>query len=102
MPVLTITLPGTSDLAIGLDARVSEGSSLCLLKRQSTRDRSNVLKMCVRARRKYWVVIPRSVLIRLELRPGMELQVVEHNVRVEFLPPNQLNLAVFQGAGTGH
>lgn len=26
----------------------------------------------------------------------MELQVVEHNVRVEFLPlPNQLNLAVF-------
>jgi hypothetical protein len=31
LPVLTITLPGTSDLAIGLDARVSEGSSLCLL-----------------------------------------------------------------------
>lgn len=28
---MTITLPGTSDLAIGLDARVSEGSSLCLL-----------------------------------------------------------------------
>jgi hypothetical protein len=27
LPVLTITLPGTSDLAIGLDARVSEGSS---------------------------------------------------------------------------
>jgi hypothetical protein len=26
----------------------------------------------------------------------MELQVVEHNVRVEFLPlPNQLNVAVF-------
>ena len=31
LPVLTITLPGTSDLAIGLDARVSEGSSLCLV-----------------------------------------------------------------------
>lgn len=53
------------------------------IKGESTRDRSNVLKMSVRARRKYQVVIPRSVPIRLELGPGMELQVVEHNVRVE-------------------
>jgi hypothetical protein len=31
LPVLTITSPGTSDLAIGLDARVSEGLQLALL-----------------------------------------------------------------------
>ena len=37
LPVLTITLPGTSDLAIGLDSRVSEGSSLCLLNRERNR-----------------------------------------------------------------
>jgi AbrB family looped-hinge helix DNA binding protein len=35
---------------------------------------------------KYQVVIPRSVRIRLGLRPGMKLQVVEYNGRVEFLP----------------
>src|ERR1700692_1135323 len=33
LPVLTITSPGTSDLAIGLDARVSEGLQLALLTR---------------------------------------------------------------------
>ena len=35
---------------------------------------------------KYQVVIPRSVRARLGLRPGMKLQVVEYNGRVEFLP----------------
>ena len=35
---------------------------------------------------KYQVVIPRSVRTRLGLRPGMKLQVVEYNGRVEFLP----------------
>src|ERR1700693_800523 len=35
---------------------------------------------------KYQVVIPRSVRNRLGLRPGMKLQVIEYNGRVEFLP----------------
>jgi AbrB family looped-hinge helix DNA binding protein len=35
---------------------------------------------------KYQVVIPRSVRTRLGLKPGMKLQVVEYNGRVEYLP----------------
>ena len=35
---------------------------------------------------KYQVVIPRSVRIRLGLKPGMKLQVIEYSGRVEFLP----------------
>jgi AbrB family looped-hinge helix DNA binding protein len=35
---------------------------------------------------KYQVVIPRSVRERLRLKPGMKLQVVEYDGRVEFLP----------------
>jgi AbrB family looped-hinge helix DNA binding protein len=35
---------------------------------------------------KFQVVIPRSVRNRLGLRPGMKLQVVEYEGRVEFLP----------------
>ena len=35
---------------------------------------------------KYQVVIPRSVRNRLGLRPGIKLQVIEYNGRVEFLP----------------
>jgi AbrB family looped-hinge helix DNA binding protein len=35
---------------------------------------------------KYQVVIPRSVRVSLGLRPGMKLQVIAYNGRVEFLP----------------
>ncbi|MBW0000180.1 MAG: AbrB/MazE/SpoVT family DNA-binding domain-containing protein [Verrucomicrobia bacterium] len=35
---------------------------------------------------KFQVVIPRAVRARLGLRPGMKLQVIEYNGRVEFLP----------------
>jgi AbrB family looped-hinge helix DNA binding protein len=35
---------------------------------------------------KYRAVIPRSVRTRLGLKPGMKLQVVEYNRRVEFIP----------------
>ena len=35
---------------------------------------------------KFQVVIPRAVRTRLGLRPGMKLQVIEYNGRVEFLP----------------
>jgi AbrB family looped-hinge helix DNA binding protein len=35
---------------------------------------------------KYQVVIPRSVRARLGLKPGMKLQVIEYEGRVEFLP----------------
>ncbi len=35
---------------------------------------------------KFQVVIPRAVRNRLGLRPGMKLQVVEYEGRVEFLP----------------
>jgi AbrB family looped-hinge helix DNA binding protein len=35
---------------------------------------------------KYQVVIPRSVRTRLGLKPGMKLQVVEYNGRIEFIP----------------
>jgi AbrB family looped-hinge helix DNA binding protein len=35
---------------------------------------------------KFQVVIPRAVRNRLGLRPGMKLQVVEYQGRVEFLP----------------
>ena len=35
---------------------------------------------------KYQVVIPRAVRTRLGLKPGMTLQVIEYNGRVEFLP----------------
>jgi AbrB family looped-hinge helix DNA binding protein len=35
---------------------------------------------------KFQVVIPRSVRARLGLRPGMKLQVIEYDGRVEFVP----------------
>ncbi|HXL26202.1 MAG TPA: AbrB/MazE/SpoVT family DNA-binding domain-containing protein [Chthoniobacterales bacterium] len=35
---------------------------------------------------KFQVVIPRSVRDQLGLRPGMKLQVIEYEGRVEFLP----------------
>ncbi|HEY0792768.1 MAG TPA: AbrB/MazE/SpoVT family DNA-binding domain-containing protein [Chthoniobacterales bacterium] len=35
---------------------------------------------------KYQVVIPRAVRVRLGLKPGMKLQVIEFEGRVEFLP----------------
>jgi AbrB family looped-hinge helix DNA binding protein len=35
---------------------------------------------------KFQVVIPRSVRTRLGSRPGMRLQVIEYEGRVEFLP----------------
>jgi AbrB family looped-hinge helix DNA binding protein len=35
---------------------------------------------------KFQVVIPRSVRVSLGLKPGMKLQVIEYNGRVEFLP----------------
>jgi AbrB family looped-hinge helix DNA binding protein len=35
---------------------------------------------------KFQVVIPRAVRSRLGLRPGMKLQVVEYDGRVEFIP----------------
>ncbi|MBV8814893.1 MAG: AbrB/MazE/SpoVT family DNA-binding domain-containing protein [Verrucomicrobia bacterium] len=35
---------------------------------------------------KFQVVIPRSVRVRLGLRPGMKLQVIEYQGRVEFVP----------------
>jgi AbrB family looped-hinge helix DNA binding protein len=35
---------------------------------------------------KFQVVIPRSVRNRLGLRPGMKLQVIEYDGRVEFVP----------------
>jgi AbrB family looped-hinge helix DNA binding protein len=35
---------------------------------------------------KFQVVIPRAVRNRLGLRPGMKLQVIEYEGRVEFLP----------------
>ncbi len=35
---------------------------------------------------KYQVVIPRSVRSRLGLKPGMKLQVIEYQGRVEFMP----------------
>ena len=35
---------------------------------------------------KYQVVIPRSVRVSLGLRPGVSLQVIAYNGRVEFLP----------------
>ena len=35
---------------------------------------------------KYQVVIPRAVRTRLGLKPGMKLQVIVYNGRVEFLP----------------
>jgi len=35
---------------------------------------------------KFQVVIPRAVRSRLGLRPGMKLQVIEYDGRVEFIP----------------
>lgn len=35
---------------------------------------------------KFQVVIPRIVRTRLGLRPGMKLQVIEYDGRVEFIP----------------
>jgi AbrB family looped-hinge helix DNA binding protein len=56
-----------------------------LLHRYETRF-TNFQMETVTLSSKYQVVIPRSVRIRLGLRPGMKLQVVEYNGRVEFLP----------------
>jgi len=44
------------------------------------------LVITVKLSSKFQVVIPRSVRNRLGLRPGMKLQVVEYEGRVEFLP----------------
>ena len=35
---------------------------------------------------KFQVVIPRAVRLRMGLRPGMKLQVIEYDGRVEFIP----------------
>ncbi len=48
---------------------------------------------------KFQVVIPRAVRNRLGLRPGMKLQVVEYEGRVEFLPVKKASeLRGFLGA----
>ena len=53
---------------------------------------------------KYQVVIPRSVRERLGLRPGMKLQVIEYNGRVEFLPVRKpaKNSRASKGPRAGH
>jgi AbrB family looped-hinge helix DNA binding protein len=61
---------------------------------------------------KYQVVIPRSVRVSLGLRPGMKLQVIAYNGRVEFQPVRKPAVSastqagrtsrLFKGIGNGH